>query len=290
VNLWFNRPLAYAFVALVYRTAMTPNQVTVLAIVVGAAASGLWFWGTPAAMVWGGALLWASAILDGADGILARAKQSFSELGRAIDGTADLVVAALMVAAAAYHLWQKHHDPVLLAACVPVAFVTALQVHLYDFYKESFLMRTRLDWNGVPERVADVERRIAELSRDGAPWVHRRAMDLYLDLVSGQKRLIARIDPNGARDHLTFVVSEQSVAVYRRFNLGPMRVWTAVSLAPHSYLFAISGMLDRLDVYLWARLVVGSALFVVALIWQRRASDRTRAALDAAGVSPVPAA
>ena len=43
-------------------------------------------------MVWGGALLWISAIMDGADGILARAKNMQSAFGRALDGTADMVV------------------------------------------------------------------------------------------------------------------------------------------------------------------------------------------------------
>src|SRR4051794_10682989 len=85
VNLWVHRPLAYAFVALVYRTAITPNQITALALLVGFAAAGCWFVGTPALMLAGGCLLWASAILDGADGILARAKQMFSDTGRALD-------------------------------------------------------------------------------------------------------------------------------------------------------------------------------------------------------------
>ena len=83
-------------------------------------------------------------------------------------------------------------------------------------------------------------------------------------------------------------MTPRSVAEYREFNLGPLRLWTALSLAPHSYLFAISGMFDRLDLYLWGRLVLGGLLFVVTLLWQRRASERTLAALAAAGSSPLP--
>src|SRR5688572_21444849 len=111
INLWFNRPLAYAFVALVYRTPITPNQVTLLSIGVGVAAAACWWQGGEPLMLWGGILLWTSAILDGADGILARAKQSFSELGRALDGSADLIVAALVAVAAGRHLWVQHHSP-----------------------------------------------------------------------------------------------------------------------------------------------------------------------------------
>ena len=288
INLWFNRPLAYAFVALVFRTSITPNQVTLASILVGAVAAVCWWLGGDAGMLWGGILLWASAILDGADGILARAKQNFSELGRALDGSADLIVAALMAAAAARHLWMKHESVLLLVLIVPVLFTTALQVHLYDYYKESFLLRTRPDWNGVPERIADVEARIAELDRQRAAWVYRRATRLYLDLIVGQTRVVSRIDPDGGRENLTFRVTPQSVAEYRQFNLGPLKLWTALSLAPHSYCFAIFGMLDRLDVYLYLRLILGNLMFLVVLVWQRRASSRTRARLAEDGIAPLP--
>jgi len=197
-------------------------------------------------------------------------------------------VAVLTVAAAIRHIWLQQHSPIVLAVALPVIVLTSLQIHLYDYYKESYLLRTRLDWNGVPERIADVQARIAALDQEGAPWAYRRAMRLYLDLVVGQTRVIQLTDPAGSREHSSFLVTPQSVAQYREFNLGPLRLWTALSLAPHSYLFAISGMLDRLDLYLWARLVVGGMLFVVALVWQRRASGRTLAALAAAGSSPLP--
>ena len=88
VNVWLHRPLAYAFVALVYRTPLTPNQVTLLAMIFGLAAGSLWLVGSPTLMLVGGVLLWTSSILDGADGILARAKQMQSELGRALAGRA----------------------------------------------------------------------------------------------------------------------------------------------------------------------------------------------------------
>jgi hypothetical protein len=290
INLWFNRPLAYAFVALVYRTPITPNQVTVLSIIVGAVAAGFWWHGGDAAMLWGGILLWTSAILDGADGILARAKQQFSELGRALDGSADLIVALLVAIAAAHHLWVKHHSPLLLLLIAPIVVTTVLQIHLYDYYKESFLLRTRPDWDGVPERISDVHRRIAALESSGAPWLHRRAMRLYLDLIVGQTRVVALTDPEGSREHLTFRVSPKSAADYRKYNLGPLRVWTAISLAPHSYLFSIFGMIDRLDVYVWVRLLGGNLLFLIAILWQRRASSRTRRALEADGLSPQPVA
>src|SRR5262245_23729872 len=128
VNLWLHRPLAYGLVALLYRSPITPNQITVLALVVGVLSGLCFIVGTPTMMPWGGVLLWASAILDGADGMLARAKRSFTELGRALDGTSDLVVGLATALPAVFHMWVKDHDPLLLVVAPTTILTTLLHV------------------------------------------------------------------------------------------------------------------------------------------------------------------
>jgi phosphatidylglycerophosphate synthase len=290
VNLWVHRPLAYAFVALVFRTPITPNQITLLALLVGFAAAGCWFVGTPQLMFWGGLLLWTSAILDGADGILARAKQMFSDLGRALDGAADMIVAAVSLAGAFTHLWVKHHDMthVWLA---PIAIATSVaHIELYDFYKESFMKMTNPAWDGRPERVSDAEARLesVRVNKGGLPALI--ASHMYVGLVTAQTKVVALLDPAGSREHLRFTVNDQTVAAYQRENARVMKLWSLVSLAPHSYLISICGMFDRLDVYLWLRAIGANALFLVILLMQRAASRRTLAALDRLGAAPVPVA
>ncbi|MDH5675201.1 MAG: CDP-alcohol phosphatidyltransferase family protein [Myxococcales bacterium] len=288
INLWLHRPLAYGLVALIYRTPITPNQITLLAMLVGIAAGACWLEGSPTMMVWGGVLLWSSAILDGADGILARAKQLFSELGRSLDGSADAVVAAATVVPAFYHIWVKHHDASYLLLAVPTVVSAVLHIELYDYYKESFLQRTRPDWDGQPERLSEVEARGPALRAQGAPWIHRFATEMYIGLVRGQTRLVRLLDPIGLRGQLSFRVSAETVASYARHNRGPIRLWAMISLAPHSYTMAICGMFDRLELYLWLRLLLGNALFIAVVLWQRRASRRTLAELEALGLAPEP--
>ena len=85
VNRYVHRPLAYLFARLVAPTRMSPNQVTLLAVIVGLVAGVAFLIGSREAMIFGGVALWISAILDGADGILARARGTASPHGRAID-------------------------------------------------------------------------------------------------------------------------------------------------------------------------------------------------------------
>lgn len=291
VNLWVHRPLAYAIVALIYRTSITPNQITFVALMVGLIAGVLFLVGTKTAMVVGGICLWSSAILDGADGILARAKRMFSDVGRAIDGVADALVGVLTVFPAFYHLWVTQHQPLHLWL-MPIAIGTTLfHVYLFDFYKEAFLQHTKLSWDGKPETLEIIQARVERLRREGAPWYARLTTQMYVGLVQNQIRTVSVLNPLARRHHLTFPVNEDSVRIYRKHNRGPMQLWALVSTAPHSYLMSICAMFDRLDVYLWLRVFGANGVFIIACIWQRIATKRTRADWASAGVSPnAPAA
>jgi len=289
VNLWVHRPLAYAFVALVFRTPITPNQITLLALLVGCIASACWFVGTPEMMFWGGVLLWSSAILDGADGILARAKQMFSDLGRALDGAADMIVAAVSLAAAFTHLWVKHHD-IVHVWLAPIAIATSVvHVELYDYYKESFMKMTNPEWDGRPERIADAQARLDSVRSNRGGVAAFIASHLYVGLVTAQTNVVALLDPAGSREHLRYTVNERTVEAHRSNNARVMKLWSFVSLAPHSYLISICGMFDRIDLYLWIRVFGANALFVVIILMQRVASRRTLAALEALGATPCAA-
>jgi phosphatidylglycerophosphate synthase len=289
VNVLVHRPLGYAFVWAVHRTPLTPNGVTLLAMLVGMVAGGLWIWGTPGALLAGGILLWSSSILDGADGILARAKQMQSDFGRALDGAADMVVAFCTVFPAFFHIWNgAGRDPLYLVLCGLAIVLTIPHLHMYDFYKESFLRMTRLDRGGEGEDEATVERKyrdkVAHLglpSRLAVEWV-------LLPFLRTQTRLVAWTNPLALREGVRFHRSEESARIYREHNRGPMRLWAIISLAPHSYLMAICAMFDRLDVYLWIRLVGMNLIWFTVLIWQRRATIKTMEELREIGAGPVP--
>lgn len=275
VNLWVHRPLAYGFVQAVYGTRLTPNQVTFLAMLVGMTAGGLWLYGTPGAMVAGGILLWASAILDGADGILARAKNMQSQFGRALDGSADMIVAICTVLPGIAHLWMKHHDGVIVIVAVVAILGTLPHLYLYDFYKESYLRMTRLR-GGEGDDVDAIEQRLEQLRSEHGSLIVRLAVKFGLiPFLLAQKNLIRLTNRAAMRmrggQHWTLTSAE----VYRRNNLGPMRLWAWISLCPHSYLMAIFAMFDRLDAYIWLRLIGMNVLFAIVVVWQRRATERS---------------
>jgi hypothetical protein len=278
-------------VALVFRTAITPNHVTLLATLVGLVAAVAIGVGTAQAMFWGGILLWSSAILDGADGILARAKKMQSDMGRALDGTADLVVAGAAIVAAIYHLWLRYQSLEIFVLCIATVMSSVFHIYLYDYYKESYLTLTRTEGEARFETRMEVEERLARLRREGASWVVQVAAKLYVDLLRNQHFAVSRTNPAGLREGMVYKLSPELAATYRQHNRWPIRLWTWISLAPHTYLMAIFAMIDRLDIYLWVRLVLANCILLIALLWQRKGSNAVAPALLRALIpSPSPVA
>jgi phosphatidylglycerophosphate synthase len=275
VNLWVHRPLAYLFCKLVYRTSITPNQVTLLAILLGLAAAACWVEGSGWAMAWGGALLWSSAIMDGADGILARAKNMQSAFGRALDGTADMLVGFATTGACVYHLAVTGASTTLLIMSVVALFTTGLQLNLYDFYKELHMRMTRLDRGGESEDAEGAAKLLATEQVRKGPWYTRLSMGFYADYLRTQERITRATNPVALELMSGVARSQASADAYRHHNRAAMRFWMAVSLAPHSYLFAIFGMFDQLDLYLWVRIIGMNILMVLGLAAQRRGTART---------------
>lgn len=287
LNRWVDRPLAYALVARMYPTAVTPNQITFIALLFGVGAAICWLIGASTTMTAGAVLLWISGVLDGADGMLARARGHATPMGRALDGTADTVVGLMTVLAAGCHLWLRH--PALTAGILPVAAVcVAVPIFLYDFYKESYLQMTNPCWDGKPNRVADAEARLADRISMRAGSIARLASRLDLGLSRGQTRLVELLDPFGSRAELRFLVSDETIRIYRRYNRLPMQLWASLSLGPHTYGMVIAALCDRFDMYLWLRMTLGNGLFVMVVLWQRTASRRTRRALRDMGLAPKP--
>ncbi|MFT5353207.1 MAG: phosphatidylglycerophosphate synthase [Polyangiales bacterium] len=278
INIRVHRPLAYGFVRLIWRTPITPNMVTLMSVIVGTIAGAMFIWGSRGAMVAGGILLWSAAILDGADGLLARAKKLQSEFGRAIDGWADMVVALVTVLPAIYHLWTQQHDTTYLWIAVPAILMTSVHLSLYDYFKESYLRMTRPDGRGEGQDYDQTAQQI-EVARENGLLSYVAVKHVMLPYLKQQQRLIRFFDPD-SRELRQLMTKPEFAATYRKHNLIPMRLLTMTSLAPHSYLMAWCAMADRVDVYLWIRLVPMNIIFIIALIWQRWATQRMIKELD----------
>ncbi len=80
LDLVFYRPLAFLFVKMVYRTNLTPNQITTIALIVGMIGGVFYFFNTHLAITIGAVLLILYDVLDCSDGMVARLKKKWNIL------------------------------------------------------------------------------------------------------------------------------------------------------------------------------------------------------------------
>ena len=98
VNRYLNRPLASLIVRAVFRTRVTPNQLTFVSFFIGLAGAFAFFRGTPMFFAVGGVLAQLSSVVDCADGQLARARNRMSEFGAYLDLILDRVNEFFLIA------------------------------------------------------------------------------------------------------------------------------------------------------------------------------------------------
>ena len=122
VSRYLNRRASVPVARALSRTPVTPNQVSVAALAIAAAAAALIGLG---ANIEGGILVQVSSIVDGVDGDLARAKGVASKFGGVFDAVLDRIAdagiaAGMAVYAARYEDWPA---PALVGFAAAVGFL-----------------------------------------------------------------------------------------------------------------------------------------------------------------------
>lgn len=107
VNTYLLRPLAGLIVRVLYRTPVTPNQVTIASTIAGLVAAGLYLKNEAFSTAVAGLCVTLKDLLDSADGQLARAKQQYSRRGRFLDSLGDFVVDVALFGAIGWVLFSS---------------------------------------------------------------------------------------------------------------------------------------------------------------------------------------
>jgi phosphatidylglycerophosphate synthase len=131
VERYFTRPLAALIVRLVYRTPVTPNQLTLFSFFLGMAAGAAFFGANPLYFALGGILFQLSSIFDCADGMLARSKGMCTRFGGLLDLVADRFVDFAVLTGVAVGHFTLFKNPRLFHLALVNVGLYFLQVSLY---------------------------------------------------------------------------------------------------------------------------------------------------------------
>jgi phosphatidylglycerophosphate synthase len=295
IDIWVHRPLGYVIAKLVRATPITPNQITLLSILFALLAGICFSFPFPFHLPLGGAALVFSAALDCADGMLARMRKSSSELGRMLDGVADMVSAGAAIVGGTVIFLRIYGTPrwhALIALALAGATVYTGSFHTtgYDHYKNVFLRMT-LRGSREGESVGDATVRFEKAKAAPMGLVARVSFAVYFFYIRSQREFVKQFDPYGYADIDEIPpFDERRAAIYRKHALPAMRLWRSFfGLGSLLFGIAVFGAFGRTDVYMLLRLFGLNGVYYLYLApLQRRASREARAEMDALPVLAQP--
>lgn len=254
----FHRPLAAAVTALALSTPITPNQVTVSSLAAGWTGSfflyqaffGELFAGVSLGpisvdallFVLAGFFLFASVILDCADGQLARARGGGSRVGRILDGLVDGLVLLPAYVLLGVGILQNF-GALWFSIAALAGFSTWARTMVYDNIKIQFQAHTSAgaDASSGVETREDVLKDLDQ-ARESGSMLERFLLRVYLVFLDVKARLAA--DPSAATPTQR---SPEEAAAYRRDHHVTMRLAAMMGLGTHMLLIYLSVAAAAID-------------------------------------------
>jgi phosphatidylglycerophosphate synthase len=258
INVYLLRPIAGVFVRIIYITPLTPNHVTISAIVAGAIAASLYVLNSPLATMYAGLSLTLKDVLDSADGQLARAKQMYSRAGRFLDSVGDFAVNLLVFTAITWALTTSSRSPFMPALGLLGFLGISLRVSYHVFYHVAYLhTENRYTQNRLIEEFRE-EDRVADRRT-------RRLQSLYLILYGWQDRLMLRID-KWCRNNASSSPKEDEGWYGDAVGF---RISGFIGMGTELLVLMLFSVIGSLELYLWFNLLVMNAVWVGCVCYRR---------------------
>lgn len=197
IDLYFYRPIGFAWAVLAKKLGITPNAITIASIFLGVGAGVCFYFNNIWINILGVLLLiWADSF-DSADGQLARMTGQYSRIGRILDGlSGDLWFAAIYVAICLREnvtsdFFSAHHWVIWVVA-VCTGGCHAVQAAMADYYRQFHLYFLKGEEGSELETASDLRARYDLLLWRADFW-QKLVMTFYLNYTVGQEKRTPRM-------------------------------------------------------------------------------------------------
>lgn len=257
INTYLLRPLAGLIVWALYRTPITPNQVTIASTIAGLVAAALYLRGEAFTTAVAGLCVTLKDVLDSADGQLARAKQQYSRIGRFLDSLGDFAVDVAVFCAIGWVLFSSTGDWRMIVLSFLGLLGITLRVSYHVFYQTSFLhLENQYSVNRVTEEITT-----NDLAGDR---VALRLQTAFQFIYGWQDHLMLRVDTwcRRGRGDGEFMI---------RWYSDPtgLRLSGFVGIGTELFLLTVCSLLNELTLYLILNVCVMSGIVLVSVFYRR---------------------
>lgn len=257
----FYRPLASLLIKLIYPTRITPNQISLAAIVIALAGGYLYSLGTQRSCVSGAFLYLLFNILDCSDGQLARLKKNGTLFGSIIDGISDYIAAIAIFTGIAFGYTNKpDQSSFFLILLILSGICIIVQEALVDYYRTRFMDYVLERKNNLTESIEKYKNEHEILKNQKNIWFDKAIISIYMKYINMQNRLVAEKE-----DKRMFHVSSRD---YYNKNRKIIRFWVFMGPSAKITTLIVCSLLYRFDIYFWIILVFFNAFG--AVLWIRQ--------------------
>jgi hypothetical protein len=265
LDLTIYRPLSFLLVKLIYRTNLTPNQLSVIAMFLGILAGIFYGLGTHQFIVFAAASFFMCNVLDCADGQLARLKKNGTRVGRIIDGLIDYVTSLATFIGIGIALNNNpEFGPIYWVLIAAGGISRVFQNMYFDYYRNLYMAY-------VHHKVDDIKRETEayvkfrhEIGKTEGRLVVKSLVDIYVWYSKWQMRITKHVELDVTSDE------------YKKNNKLILRLWSWLGSTTHLTTLVIFSLMNRLDLYFWVTLILGNIILICLFIWQKTIISRLK--------------
>jgi phosphatidylglycerophosphate synthase len=256
-------------VRLLYPTSVTPNQITVVSLILGLASAGFYISGIPDALVWGAVFLYGKVFCDNVDGNLARVRGETSRFGRFLDSLTDFVVTVLVYIAVTGVLVRTTGVVEYWVLGLLALLSCFLQSSFFVFYLVNYTSRVgSYENNRVDETVTAEDRANV---KEGGLW-DLRLQTLFVWGYGWQDKMVEQLDTLCRR--LAGVSDDEALLRNWYSDRNFLAGISPLCLCTNNIMLVVFSLLDQLELFL-ILLVTLMNFYVLALLARKVFGSRT---------------
>lgn len=275
------RPLAFLFVKATYSTNLTPDQVSVAALLMGSVGGVMFGFGEYSYLLIGACLYFTSNILDCADGQIARLKKNGTKVGRVVDGFVDYIVSIFIFLGIAVGLSGqfRHYEINLWGNAIlqwnPVTYIwvlsilggisSAVQAFYFDFYRNKFLEIVYDKATNIIEEIKEYEEEKKKFEENpyGSNFLEKFLINIYLRYSHLQLK-IQKVHEENQTD------KEPNAKLYYAKNRLLLRLWSYMGSTTHITLCVVCALLNNMEAFLIICILPLNLLMIVLFLVQKK--------------------
>jgi phosphatidylglycerophosphate synthase len=262
IDLFFYRPLAFLLVKSIYKTKITPDQLTLGAIVLGLTGGFFYAFGLRQTSIIGALFYILFVILDCSDGQLARLKKNGTKIGRLLDGIADyIVVAAIYVGLAIGYTEGDQPGTILILLAISGVSIT-IQSLLVDYYRTRFLDIVLNRTNTFKDGINEYRTEYIKIKNIKGKWLEKNVILTYLLYSKIQRSLIGK-----KKRESTVTAAPQD---YYNKNRAMIRLWLVMGPSAIRTWLIVCSFIGRFDIYFWVTIAGFNILAIILGLIQRQ--------------------